>query len=58
MPTIAALAGISRAPFLMLPVALVATATAAASCAGAFSPLYAALALVGLLALHIAVDAI
>ncbi len=58
MPTIAALAGISRAPFLALPVALIATATAAASCAGPWVPLYAGLALVGLLALHIAVDAI
>lgn len=58
MPSIAAVAGISRAQFLALPVALVATATAAASCAGPWSPLYAGLALVGLLALHIAVDAI
>jgi 1,4-dihydroxy-2-naphthoate octaprenyltransferase len=58
VPTIAALAGISRAPFLTLPVALVATATAAASCAGPWVPLYAGLALIGLLALHIAVDAI
>ncbi len=58
MPTIAALAGISRAPFLTLPLALVATATAAASCAGPWVPLRAGLALVGLLALQIAVDAI
>lgn len=58
MPTIAALSGISRGPFLTLPIALVATATAAASCAGTWVPLYAGLALVGLLALHIAVDAI
>ena len=58
MPTIAALAGISRAPFLLLPLALVATGTAAAACAGPWVPLYAGLALVGLLALHIAVDAI
>lgn len=58
MPSVAALVGISRGPFLALPIALVATATAAASCAGPWSPLYAGLALVGLLALHIAVDAI
>ncbi len=58
MPAVAALAGISRAQFLLLAVALIATATAAASCAGAWSPLYAGLALVGLVALHIAVDAI
>lgn len=58
MPTIAALSGISRGPFLLLPIALIATATAAASCAGTWVPLYAGMALVGLLALHIAVDAI
>jgi len=57
-PSVAALAGISRAQFLALPVALIATATAAASCVGPWSPLYAGLALLGLLALHVAVDAI
>ena len=58
MPTLAALAGISRAQFLALPAVLVATATAAAACAGPWSPLHAGLALIGLLALHVSVDAI
>ncbi|NNL84558.1 MAG: prenyltransferase [Myxococcales bacterium] len=50
--------GVSRPRFLLLSVALVASATAAARCAGFWSPAYALLALVGLVALHAAVDAI
>ena len=51
MPSLQALLGISRGPFLLLPLALVATATAAVACAGPWNPAAAGLALFGLLAL-------
>lgn len=50
--------GVSRAPFLALPVALVALGTAAAARAGPVDPVRVAAALVGLLALHVAVNAL
>ncbi|MFQ5349714.1 MAG: prenyltransferase [Thermoanaerobaculia bacterium] len=51
------LAGVARAPFLLLPVTLVAVGAAAASCDGSFSWSRTVLALVGLLGLHVAVNA-
>lgn len=57
MSTLAAYAGVARAPFLMLPVTLVAVGAAAAAHDGRASVLASALALVGLVALHAAVNA-
>jgi len=48
---------VARGPFLLLPVTLVAAGTAAAAYEGPFDLLRAVLALVGLLALHVAVNA-
>lgn len=58
MSRIAAYAGVARAPFLALPVVLVASGAGAAAAEGAVRPLRAAIALVGLLALHAAVNAL
>jgi 1,4-dihydroxy-2-naphthoate octaprenyltransferase len=58
MPKIAAVAGVSRAPFLLLPVTLVANGAAAAAVDGSVRLVPTALALIGLLALHIAVNAL
>lgn len=51
-------AGVARAPFLILPVTLVASGAAASAYANGFSWVRTGLALVGLLALHIAVNAL
>jgi len=51
-------AGIARAPFLLLPFTLVAAGAGAASYGGSFDLLRTVLALVGLLALHAAVNAL
>lgn len=51
-----AMIGIARAPFLALPVALVAVGAAAAAWDGAFSAGRAGLALLGLIATHVAVN--
>jgi 1,4-dihydroxy-2-naphthoate octaprenyltransferase len=48
---------VARARFLLLPVTLVALGAAAASATGAFDPVRTALALVGLVALHVAINA-
>lgn len=48
--------GVARAPFLLLPVTLVAAGAAAAAFAGGFDAAHTALALIGLLALHAAVN--
>jgi 1,4-dihydroxy-2-naphthoate octaprenyltransferase len=53
-----AFAGVARAPFLLLPVTLVASGAAAAAWDGAFSWSATGLALVALIALHIAVNAL
>jgi 1,4-dihydroxy-2-naphthoate octaprenyltransferase len=53
-----ALLGVVRAPFLLLPVTLVATGAAAAAHDGAFLWSRTLVALVGLVALHAAVDAL
>jgi 1,4-dihydroxy-2-naphthoate octaprenyltransferase len=50
--------GVARAPFLFLPVTLVAAGAAAAAYAGAFGWVPTALALVGLVLLHAAVNAL
>ena len=55
--SIRAVAGVARAPFLVLPVTLVASGAAAAWCEGDFSWLRTAVALVGLVSLHVAVNA-
>jgi 1,4-dihydroxy-2-naphthoate octaprenyltransferase len=52
-----AYAGVARAPFLILPVTLVAVGSAVAAYQGAFNLPHALLALVGLVALHVAVNA-
>ena len=57
MSKLAAIAGVSRAPFLLLPVTLVAAGAAAAAYDGRASVLASALALIGLVALHAAVNA-
>jgi 1,4-dihydroxy-2-naphthoate octaprenyltransferase len=57
MGRVAAFAGVARAPFLLLPPTLVASGAAAAAWNGSFSWSRSLLALVGLVALHIAVDA-
>jgi 1,4-dihydroxy-2-naphthoate octaprenyltransferase len=56
MPSIRALAAVARAPFLLLPVTLIASGGAAALFDGAFSWRRTLLALVGLVALHMAVN--
>jgi 1,4-dihydroxy-2-naphthoate octaprenyltransferase len=57
MSKLAAYAGVARAPFLLLPVTLVASGAAAAAYDDRASVLASALALVGLVALHAAVNA-
>jgi 1,4-dihydroxy-2-naphthoate octaprenyltransferase len=57
MSKLAAFAGVARAPFLLLPVTLVASGAAAAAFDDRASALATALALVGLVALHAAVNA-
>jgi 1,4-dihydroxy-2-naphthoate octaprenyltransferase len=54
--TIEAVLGVARAPFLLLPVTLVAAGAAAGVYDGGFSWLNTVLALVGLIALHAAVN--
>lgn len=56
MPNIQALAGVARVPFLLLPITLVAAGAAAAAYEGRFSLPHTVAALVGLTALHIAVN--
>jgi 1,4-dihydroxy-2-naphthoate octaprenyltransferase len=56
MPGIKALAGVARAPFLLLPLTLAAVGGAAALYDGTFSWSTTALALFGLVALHMAVN--
>lgn len=56
MPSLRAYAGVSRAPFLLLPPTLVASGAAAAAWEGAFSWPRTLLAMVGLVALHMAVN--
>jgi 1,4-dihydroxy-2-naphthoate octaprenyltransferase len=51
-----AFAGIARVPFLLLPVTLVASGAAAAAYEGSFSLSRTVVALVGLVALHVAVN--
>jgi 1,4-dihydroxy-2-naphthoate octaprenyltransferase len=53
-----AYAGVARAPFLLLPVTLVAAGAAAAAYEGAFSWPRTLIALVGLVCLHIAVNSL
>ncbi len=57
MSNLKAWLGVARAPFLVLPVTLVAAGAAAAAYEGAFGWTPTLLALVGLVALHIAVNA-
>jgi 1,4-dihydroxy-2-naphthoate octaprenyltransferase len=57
MPKLSAFAGVARAPFLLLPVTLIASGAAAAFYGGVFSWSSTLLALVGLVALHMAVNA-
>jgi len=56
MPGIKDYAGVARAPFLLLPPTLIASGAAAAAWDGAFSWLHSAMALIGLVALHMAVN--
>ncbi|UCD24736.1 MAG: prenyltransferase [Gemmatimonadota bacterium] len=56
MANIKAFAGIARVPFLLLPVTLVASGAAAAAYDGAFDLSRTVVALIGLVALHIAVN--
>jgi 1,4-dihydroxy-2-naphthoate octaprenyltransferase len=56
MPRASAFAGVARAPFLLLPITLVASGAAAAAYDGQFSWLRTAVALAGLVALHAAVN--
>lgn len=56
--SLSAYAGVARAPFLLLPVTLVVAGTGAAAHSGQVLWLHAALALVGLLGGHIAVNAL
>jgi 1,4-dihydroxy-2-naphthoate octaprenyltransferase len=58
MNTLAPWLGVARAPFLALPVTLVAAGAAAAAYGGSFGWLPTVLALVGLLLLHAAVNAL
>ncbi|MHC4092418.1 MAG: prenyltransferase [Planctomycetota bacterium] len=55
---LAAYAGVARAPFLLLPITLVAVGTGAAVFVGSADLALAGLALLGMLAMHIAVDAL
>ncbi|NIR46790.1 MAG: prenyltransferase [Gemmatimonadetes bacterium] len=55
---IAPFAGVARAPFLLLPVTLVAAGTGAAAVAGQVNWPFAGLALLGMLGVHIAVNAL
>ncbi len=57
-PGVAGYAGVARVPFLLLPVTLVAVGTAAAFFVGAHDWLHAGIALVGMLAVHVAVNAL
>jgi len=57
MSRLTAYAGVARAPFLLLPFALVAAGAAAAAYDDRASPMASVLALVGLVALHAAVNA-
>ncbi|MFW6384057.1 MAG: prenyltransferase [Halodesulfurarchaeum sp.] len=54
---LAAYLRVARAPFLALPVALVVLGSATAALVGGFDPLAAGLAFVGLLALHVSINA-
>jgi len=56
MASLSAYAGVARAPFLLLPIALVAAGGAAAAYDGAFDWRRTFAALVGLIALHMAVN--
>jgi 1,4-dihydroxy-2-naphthoate octaprenyltransferase len=56
MSALSAYLGVARAPFLLLPVTLVAAGAAAAAWEGCFSAASTALALLGLLSLHVAVN--
>jgi len=56
MPSLKSYAGVARAPFLMLPVTLVAAGAAASYSNGSFSWLHTVVALVGLVAVHMAVN--
>ena len=56
MANLKAFAGIARVPFLLLPVTLVASGAAAAAYEGAFDISRTVVALIGLIALHIAVN--
>ncbi len=58
MAGIKAVLGVMRAPFLLLPVTLVAAGSASAAFDGTFSWSHTAIALFGLLALHIAVNSL
>jgi 1,4-dihydroxy-2-naphthoate octaprenyltransferase len=51
-------AGIARAPFLLLPFTLVASGAAASAYENGFDALHTALALLGLVALHVAVNSL
>jgi 1,4-dihydroxy-2-naphthoate octaprenyltransferase len=55
--SVKAYAGVARAPFLILPLTLVAVGSAVAAFQGTFDLVHALLALVGLVALHVAVNA-
>jgi 1,4-dihydroxy-2-naphthoate octaprenyltransferase len=56
MPKLTAFAGVARVPFLLLPITLVASGAAAAAYDGHFSWSRTVVALVGLVALHVAVN--
>lgn len=56
MPKPSAFAGVARVPFLLLPITLVASGAAAAAYDGQFSWSRSVVALVGLVALHVAVN--
>jgi 1,4-dihydroxy-2-naphthoate octaprenyltransferase len=58
MPSARALVGVARAPFLLLPVTLVAAGAASASHEGNLDWRRTTLALLGLVALHVAVNAL
>lgn len=56
--SVSAIAGVARAPFLLLPVALVAAGTGAAAYVGQHDWVLAGLALLGLVGAHVAVNAL
>jgi 1,4-dihydroxy-2-naphthoate octaprenyltransferase len=58
MSSLKAYFGVARGPFLLLPVTLIASGAAAAAYEGAFSATNTLIALFGLVALHIAVNAL